>query len=62
MSEGAFSHVVAQMILKGHYENTPIQIYSKFLLQKLKSLRQKTLIFFVVEKYGKIIFVDTPVT
>ena len=30
-----------------HYENTPIQIYRKFHLQKLKNFRQKTLIFFL---------------
>ena len=29
-----------------HYENTPIQIYKKFHLQKLKIFRWKTLIFF----------------
>ena len=30
-----------------HYENTPIQIYRKFHLQKLKNFKQKTLIFFI---------------
>ena len=30
-----------------HYENTPIQIYRKFHLQKLKKVQIKTLIFFV---------------
>ena len=30
---------------KYHYENTPIQIYRKFHLQKLKIFRLKTLIF-----------------
>ena len=30
-----------------HYENTPIQIYRKFHLQKLKIFRKKNLIFFV---------------
>ena len=29
-----------------HYENSPIQIYRKFHLQKLKMFRWKTLIFF----------------
>ena len=29
-----------------HYENTPIQMYRKFHLQKLKIFRQKTLICF----------------
>ena len=30
-----------------HYENSPIQIYKKFHLQKLKIFRSKTLIFFI---------------
>ena len=30
-----------------HYENSPIQIYRKFHLQKLKIFRWKTLIFFI---------------
>ena len=30
-----------------HYENTPIQIYRQFHLQKLKIFTQKTLIFFI---------------
>ena len=29
-----------------HYENTPIQIYRKFHLQKLTNIQIKTLIFF----------------
>ena len=29
-----------------HYENTPIQIYSKFRVQKLKIFKEKILIFF----------------
>ena len=29
-----------------HYENTPIQIYRKFHLQKLKIFRLKTLLLF----------------
>ena len=29
------------------YENTPIQIYGKFHLQKLKIFKYKTLIFFI---------------
>ena len=29
-----------------HYENTPIQIYSKFYLRKLKKNQVKTLIFY----------------
>ena len=30
-----------------HYENTPIHIYRKFHLLKLKNFRQKTLMFFI---------------
>ena len=30
-----------------HYENTPIQIYRKFHLQKIKNFQIKTLIFFI---------------
>ena len=30
-----------------HYENTPIQIYRKFHLQKLKTFRLTILIFFI---------------
>ena len=32
---------------KKHYENTPIQIYRKFHLQKLKKKSDKILIFFI---------------
>ena len=35
MSEGTLAHIAAQL----HYENTPIQIYRKFHLQKLKIFR-----------------------
>ena len=36
---------IHQKVVKWHYENTPIQIYRKFHLQKLKIFRWKTLIF-----------------
>ena len=38
----------SKRVLEFHYENTPIQIYRKFHLQKLKlSDKKKTLIFFL---------------
>ena len=38
-----------------HYKNTPIQIYRKFHLQKLKIFRWKTLIFFIILLKTKIV-------
>ena len=35
-----------RVLLFSHYVNTPIQIYRKFHLQKLKNIQIKTLIFF----------------
>ena len=52
MSEGTLSDVAAQIVKQVrdrpfiHYENTPIQIYGKFHLQKLKIFRLKTLDIF----------------
>ena len=34
-------------LLVNHYENTPIQIYRKFLFQNFKIFRLKTVIFFI---------------
>ena len=39
------SHLGLKSIEQHHYENTPIQIYRKFLLQKLRISRLKILSF-----------------
>ena len=44
---GSKNLVLILEYLRLHYENSPIQIYRKFHLQKLKIFRWKTLIFFI---------------
>ena len=43
-----FYRIYAKYWDRQHYENTPIQIYRKFYLQKLKIFRWKSLIFFQI--------------
>ena len=40
---------------KFHYENLPIQIYWKFYSRKMKKIRQKILIFFILLLKTKIV-------
>ena len=39
--------IIKSTTVPTHYENTPIQIYRKFHLQKLNIFQIKTLIFFI---------------